>query len=44
MSSHHRKTRLSEDDQFNPAQTTVFAVLVAIAAVAGLLRVVGVLN
>jgi hypothetical protein len=44
MSSHHRKTRLAEDDQFNQAQTTVFAVLVAIAAVAGLLRVVGVLN
>jgi hypothetical protein len=42
--SNHRKTGLSEDDQFNRAQTTVFAVLVAIAAVAGLLRVVGVMN
>jgi hypothetical protein len=42
--SHHRKTRLSEDDHFDRGQITVFAFLVAIAAVAGLLRIVGVLN
>ena len=44
MSSHHRETRLSEDDQFDRGQIAVFAILVAIAAVAGLLRVVGVLH
>jgi hypothetical protein len=42
--SHHRKTRLSEDDHFDRGQITVFALLVAIAAVAGLLRVVGILH
>jgi hypothetical protein len=41
--SHHRKAGLSDDEHFNQAQTTVFAVLVAIAAVAGLMRFVGVL-
>jgi hypothetical protein len=37
--SHHRKSRLS-DDQFDEAVTTVFAVFIAIAAIAGLMRCV----
>jgi hypothetical protein len=40
--SHHRKGRLSEDE-FDEALTTVFAVLIAIAVVAGLMRCVAVL-
>jgi hypothetical protein len=40
--SHHRKRRLS-DDQFDEAITTVFAVLLGIATVAGLMRCVAAL-
>jgi hypothetical protein len=40
--SQHRKRRLS-DDQFDEAVTTVFAVLMAIATVAGIMRCVSVL-
>jgi len=42
--SHHRDTRLTQDDHFARGQITVFAVLVVIAAVAALLRVVGMLH
>jgi hypothetical protein len=44
MSSHHRKTRLPEDDAFDRGQVAIYAFLVAIAAVGGLLRVMGVLH
>lgn len=42
--SHHRKTRLSEDDRFERGQIAVFALLVAIAAAAALMRIVGILH
>ena len=41
--SRHRKGQLSEDDHFDEAVTTVFAVVIAIATVAGLIRCVAVL-
>jgi hypothetical protein len=40
--AHHRKERLS-DDQFDEAVTTAFVVFIAIATIAGLLRVVSAL-
>jgi hypothetical protein len=40
--SRHRKGRLS-DDQFDEAVTAVFAVLIAMAAVAGVMRCVSAL-
>jgi len=42
--SHHHKTPLLDDDRFARGQIAVFAVLVVIAAVAALLRVVGMLH
>jgi hypothetical protein len=43
MSQHH-KTQLSDDDRFARGQIAAFAVLVAIAAVAALMRFVGMLH
>ena len=42
--SHHHKTPLSDDDRFARGQIAAFAVLVAIAAVAALMRLVGILH
>ena len=42
--SHHHKTPLSDDDRFARGQIAALAVLVAIAAVAALMRLVGILH
>jgi hypothetical protein len=42
--SHHHKTPLSDDDRFARGQIAAFAVLVSIAAVAALMRFVGILQ
>jgi hypothetical protein len=41
--SRHRNTRLSEGDHFERGHVVVFAFLVAIAAAAALMRMVGVI-
>jgi hypothetical protein len=42
--SHHHKIPLSDDDRFARGQIAAFAVLVAIAAIAALMRFVGILH
>jgi len=42
--SHHHKTPLSDDDRFARGQIAALAVLIAIAALAALMRFVGMLH